>query len=286
MNCTVKPLTAADCDLLWAKLDEIWPSEEDAREELLVFKAEDDEGEMIGGCVLSVDMTKNAEFNSLWVDERFRRCGAGSALIRKAERAAYDRGCRLIINAYNFDFQPARPLFEKHGYKLCGIFRDWPGGHEGYALEKKLSGAAAECARFPKETGFAIVRGSEEDGERITALLREFNDSVVPRSHPYADIDRKLVDDRGCMIAGCIAGVSGWDVLHIDLFWEDEAYRDTGAGSCLLWDLEREARSIGARIARAEAADSRYEAFFRKCGYEPIAAYDGESGWSVMEKKL
>ena len=36
-----------------------------------------------------------------------------------------------------FDFQ-ARPLYEKHGYTVCGTFEDYPKGYRLYQLQKLL----------------------------------------------------------------------------------------------------------------------------------------------------
>lgn len=276
MKYKVKPCVENDADFIWekdaAEGRSIVPVQA-GEEEKLVFAAVDAAGALIGGCVLDIDLLKNAEFERLWVDEPYRRRGIGSALIREAERAARERGCRVILNAYNFDFQQARPLFEKHGYRLVGVARDWPRGHECYRLLKRLDDPAKEVFSFgaaPAE----IRPGREEEGAFIAGRLEAYNNAIAPRSHPYLDLDKKLVDDGGNIIAGCIAGVSGWNAAHIDLIWVAEAYRDQGLDAYLLGEIEREARENGAYLARTTAPTDLQAAFFKRHGYTA----NGESG--------
>ena len=285
------PCSEADVEFLWEKYDEepdlSAPPDISAEEERLAFRIDDDEGRIIGGCVLGIDTLRTAEFERLWVDERYRRQGMASALIREAERTAYEKGCRTAVNAFNFDFQPARPLFEKFGYTLCGVSKDWPRGHECYTLIKRLerptNGPVPE--ELSDETRFATAAGSEEDGKYIADRLEEYNSAFAPRVHPYLDLDIKLTDEAGGIIAGCIAGVSGWNCAHTDLIWVSKAYRSRGVGSFLIAETEREAREKGAYIARLDTPASAAP-FFINHGYEITAVYENEPKWYVMQKRL
>ena len=125
----------------------------------------------------------------------------------------------------------------------------------------------------------------EEDGEIIADRLEAYNRSFAPRSHAYLDIDRKIVDDNGTMIAGCIAGVSGWDTLHIDVFWVDDAYCGSNIGSYLLGEIEREAKEKGAYLSNASGMDSQ-AAFFKKHGYEVSVVFEDQPEWYVLHKHL
>lgn len=291
MKYQIKPCADGDADRIRKKDFEIYeslaPTEKGAEEKRLVFKITEDGGAIIGGCVLDIDVSKTAEFERLWVDERYRRQGIAAALICEAERAARANGCHVIINAYSFDFQAARQLFEKHGYRLIGVIKDWPKGHESYTLIKKLDCSSKEYAplKLLERTEFEITPGSDEDGDVIAARLEEYNSSIAPRTHPYLDLDKKIVDDKGCMIAGCIAGVSGWDTAHIDVIWVNEPYRNQGVGSYLLGEIEREAKERGAGLARVDAIDIQ-AAFFKKHGYTVDVIYEGCPKWYVMRKPL
>ena len=290
MKYEIKPCVEGDADRIWEKDFEVFkslvPTEKGAEEERLVFKISDESG-IIGGCVLDIDLSKNAEFERLWVDERYRRHGMASALIRAAERAAQEKGCRIVINAYCFDFQGARSLFEKHDYQIIGITQNWPKSHESYTLIKRLSSSSKNCIPWEPfgQSRFEIRPGSEEDGEVIANRLEEFNNSIAPRTHPYLDIDKKIVDDKGNMIAGCIAGVSGWDTAHIDVIWVDEPCRNQGIGSYLLGEIEREAKENGAYLVRTDAMDLQ-AAFFKKHGYTVSTIYEDDPKLYVMQKAL
>lgn len=290
MKYEIRPCVESDTDLIWEKLFEVYESivqtENGAEEERLIFKITNESG-IIGGCVLDIDLSKNAEFERLWVDERYRRQGMASALICAAEHAAREKGCRIVINAYCFDFQGARPLFEKHDYRIIGITKNWPKGHESYTLIKRLDISSKDC--FPLEHydqfKFEIMPGSEEDGDVIANELEAYNASIAPRTHPYLDLDKKVLDDKGNLIAGCIAGISGWDTLHIDVLWVDEPYRGQGIGSYLLGEIEREAKENGAYLARTDAMDLQ-KAFFKKHSYTVNVIYEDDPKLYVMQKTL
>ena len=262
---------------------------EQREEETLVFKVTAHDGRLAGGCVLSIDLWKNAEIERLWVEEDFRRQGFGTALVHAAERAAKAKGCHGIAATYVFDYQTAKQLFEACGYALCGIVKDWPRGHENYTFLKILDRIPEE--QIPSERlripGFRLESGSEEDGEILLDALEAYNAAHAPRSHPYRDLDRKLTDGAGHMIAGCIAGVSGWDALHIDILWVDEPYRGQGIGTYLMENVENEARKLGAHIALLGAGDWEAD-FFRKNGYTAAVTQEGpgEHFWYTMQKRL
>ena len=92
MKYDIKPCTEEDADFIDEKLDainhSIVPQEEGAEDEELVFKIADDKGSTIAGCILIIGSWKIAELDIIWVDEKYRRKGLGSALIREAEKAA------------------------------------------------------------------------------------------------------------------------------------------------------------------------------------------------------
>ncbi len=284
MNFTISPCTEGDAEYIWEmdKAESVCAGScSDGSEELIVFKIGSEKGGIIGGCVFSIDLSGTAEFNSLFVDEVFRRRGVGTAIVLEAEREARARGCRMMINAYNFDFQFAKPLFEKLGYRCIGTAQDWPKGHASYTLIKKLGGAGEAYTIYPASVSY----GNAEDGELITARLSEYNSAFAPRTHHYIDLDKKIVDESGNIIGGCIAGVSGWDAAHIDLVWVDARFRGLGLEAALIGEIEREAKALGAYIVRTDAGEAQ-AAFFTEQGYEVIAVYDGEPRWFVMQKKL
>ena len=96
--------------------------EEDAEEEEFVYIVTDESGNLLGGCILSVDGLRTASIYDLWVEEAFRRQGMASALIREAEREAKEHGCYHAMVG-TFDWQ-AKPFYDKHGYMLNDTMTD------------------------------------------------------------------------------------------------------------------------------------------------------------------
>lgn len=285
MKFELTPCEDSDLNELWEKGFETDPAEDNTIPELFVFKVTSDEGSIIGGCVLDIDAMKTAEFDRLWVDEHYRRRGIGSALIRAAEQKALEKGCHMILNSYTFDFQTARSLFERHGYRLIGTVKDWPRGYENYILIKSLECDSEENSveNTHVYAEYEIRAGSEEDGEIIAERLEMFNCSFAPRSHAYIDMNKKITDDKGRMIAGCIAGISGWNTLHIDAFWMDEPFRNSDVGSCLLYETEREAKEKGAYLSSTGGTDEQ-AVFFKNHGYIVTAVIDDKPTWYMMHK--
>ena len=293
MKYDIKPCTEEDADFIEEKLEainhSIVPPEEDGENEDLVFKIVDDEGNTIAGCILIIDSWKIAELDIIWVDEKYRRKGLGSALIREAEKAARERGCYVMILG-TFDFQ-ARPLYEKHGYSLCGTVRDFPRGHENYTLIKRLDQSYQEPS-LSKDlpTRFEISPGNEDDAEIIIKGLDEYNTSQAARNHrKYIPLEKKLLDADGNLIAAIFAGVGRWNSFEIDMIWVDEPYRNQGIGSELLSETEREAKEHGAYFALTEGLPDWQTGFFRKNGYATVGMLeDCPKGHSmqVLEKRF
>lgn len=293
MKYDIKLCTEEDEDFIEEKLDainhSIVPPEEDGEDEDIVFKIADDEGNTIAGCILVIGSWKIAELDIIWVDEKYRRKGLGSALIREAEKAARENGCYVMILG-TFDFQ-ARPLYEKHGYSLCGTVRDFPRGHENYTLIKRLDQSDQEPS-LSKDlpTRFEISPGNEDDAEFIIKGLDEYNTSQAARKHKkYIPLEKKLLDADGNLIAAIFAGVGRWNSFEIDMIWVDEPYRNQGIGSELLAETEREAKEYGAYFALAEGLLDWQTGFFKKNGYATVGTLEDcpkDHSMHVLEKRF
>ena len=99
MKYKIIPCSEGDDELISGKLNTITDSKidyEDAIEdELVVFKVTESDGNIIAGCNLIINCWKVADLDILWVEEKYRKQGIGSALIREAERAAKKRAVIL-----------------------------------------------------------------------------------------------------------------------------------------------------------------------------------------------
>ena len=175
MGHRIIPCVEGDDELIADKLNAITDSKIDfgdrIEDEFVVFKVTDSAGNMIAGCNLLISCWRVADLDILWVEEKYRNQGIGSALIRDAERTSREKGCHFMTLG-TFDFQ-AKPLYEKYGFTVCGIIEDCPAkGHTHYDMIKRLDDpsdenvTAAPCA-------FKIQSGDEDDAEYIDDKLVE-----------------------------------------------------------------------------------------------------------------
>ena len=268
MEYKIIPCVEGDDELVAEKLNKVTDSkidfEDTIEDELVVFKVNDSEGNIIAGCNLMINCWRVADLDILWVEEKYRKQGIGSAMIRKAECAAREKGCHFMTLG-TFDFQ-ARPLYEKHGYSLCGIIEDCPTkGHTHYDMIKRLDGSSDKSVIAASCT-YEIQSGDEDDAEYIDDKLVEYNRSQVPAARDFEWIGRKIPGDNGEPAAAGFAGVNYWNNAFIELLWVDAPRRNQGIGSCLLSDIEREAKKNGACIMIVDARDWNVD-FFQKLGY-------------------
>ena len=124
-----------------------------------IFRALDDETALVAGhaqiqpiAVLLHDC-KGMVIGGLWgrtayswltiemlvVPPALRGQGHGSALMRRAERAARERGC-IGIQVTTFDFQ-AQAFYRRLGFSVFGVQEDIPPGHKLLYLSKRLAPA-------------------------------------------------------------------------------------------------------------------------------------------------
>ncbi|MBQ6151850.1 MAG: GNAT family N-acetyltransferase [Mogibacterium sp.] len=289
LNFEMQPCEEDDAEFFREKIDEISdsivPPAEGANDEYVFLKITDDDDNILGGCIMEIDSWNIAELDILWVDEKYRRQGLGSALIREAERVAREKGC-YAMTLGTFDFQ-ARPLYEKHGYKVVGTIKDWPRGHENYSLMKRLDQPSPEYVPS-NAVAYEIKPASGEEADIIDDGLGDYNHSQAPYEHEFIWLNKKVLDEDGNLIAGIIAGVQGWNSAHIKMMWVDEEQRNRGIGTYLLSDFEREAKEKGAYKVILDALDWQMP-FFEKHGYTICGTLeDCPKGhrWCQMQKLL
>ena len=140
MKYVIEDLTKEEAEYISGKINEIVPHEVDADEEEFVLKIENENGEIIGGCVAEAyEYHWSRMFlDTLWVDERYRHQGLGSMIIREAERIAREKGCRVVtLGTASY---MARPFYEKHGYTVFTTLKK-PSGYISYSLCRQTTAA-------------------------------------------------------------------------------------------------------------------------------------------------
>jgi GNAT superfamily N-acetyltransferase len=95
----IENLTKEEAIYIGEKINEIVPHEVDADEEEFVLKVENENGEIIGGCIAEAYEYRWSRvlLDTLWVDEDYRHHGIGSMIIHEVERIAREKGCRAML---------------------------------------------------------------------------------------------------------------------------------------------------------------------------------------------
>ena len=107
---------------------------EPGRRKVSIFLRDGDErivGGLLGGIrwdFLYVD--------KLWLEDGLRGEGWGAKLLAAAEGHASSLGCTdSVLETFIF---PARPFYEKQGYRVYGVLAGYPARHDMYFLRKSL----------------------------------------------------------------------------------------------------------------------------------------------------
>ncbi len=268
MKYDLLPLEEGDEDYIDHKIEEydesVVPPDPADADERIVLKIADDDGNVVAGLIFDIG-SKIMWLHVLWVDERYRRQGFASALIRKAERTAREKNCCLSIVG-SFDFQ-AKPFYEKHGYTVYGVVEDWPKGHCNYALRKQLDRPSPDHvpSKPQKESKYEVEVGNEDDLKAICDGLGTYNQTQIPDERVNETLGKKITNKNGEMIAAYIASIDEWNAAYPSV-WVEERYRKQGIGTYLLRELERELKEKGAYVMLVWTSDWQ-AGFFVKQGF-------------------
>ena len=258
-------LTKEDAEYIGEMIDEIVPHEVDKDEEDFVLKIENENGEIIGGCVaIAYEYHWSRMFlNELWVDERYRHHGIGSMILREVERIAREKGCRVVtLGTVSY---MARPFYEKHGYAVFTTIKI-PNGYISYSLVKYLDRDTPEYVPTNNsDTRFKLSLGNDDDAEVIEKGLDTYSKAYVHESETV-DFCKKLVDNEGSFTAGVIADTEKGDIGSIVALFVEEPLRRKGLGTYLLKEAEKFAKENGASMVFTNAGDWNV-GFFKKNGY-------------------
>ena len=254
--------------------------------ELVSKKIVDKDGKIIAGCDAYIYAWGGCYVDDMWVDEKYRRHELGSHALQAVEKVAEERGCHIIWLG-TWDFQ-ARPYYEKHGYRVFATIYDCPKGHIDYHLFKLVDKNAHK--RQLKPIDYEVVDGNEEDAEFICDQLDNgYNAKHLDIKHDYIKINRKLVNDKGEIVAAIMAGVDEIDVAWIWKIWVDEKYRHQGLGTLLIKHFEKKAKEKGATKILSEEVYDWNVGFFLKSNYKiagELKDLPKGHGYFILEKDL
>ena len=265
MDYTIEDLTKEDAGYIGEKINEIVPHEVDADEEEFVLKIENEEGEMIGGCVATAYEYRWSRvlLDDLWVDERYRHHGIGSLILREVERIAREKGCRVVtLGTASY---MARPFYEKHGYTVFTTLKK-PNGYISYSLVKYLDKDTPEYVPTDNSgTRFKVSFGNDDDAKVILNGLDAYSEAYEQECE-RVDFYKKLVDKEGRFIAGVIADADKGETGFVDALLVEEPLRRQGLGTYLLKEAEKFASENGASMVMTNAGEWNVE-FFKNNGY-------------------
>lgn len=117
---------------------------------------------------------------------------------------------------------------------------------------------------------YKIESCTDGDADYIIDRLVWYNLSQVPAEQEilFDTLDKKITDDKGKIIAGCVARIYCWNVAYIDTLWVDEKYRGTGLGTKLLAEVEKTAKDKGCYLIHLDTFDFQAKEFYERQGYK------------------
>ncbi|HXJ16262.1 MAG TPA: N-acetyltransferase [Candidatus Polarisedimenticolia bacterium] len=97
------------------------------------------DGQIIGFC-LTAHERNSGYIITMDVLAEHRRKGVGTMLLTAAERQLAASGVRAIALETATDNSSAIAFWQKHGYRKCGVKKDYyPGGRDAFSMSKPLA---------------------------------------------------------------------------------------------------------------------------------------------------
>ena len=265
MEYTIEDLTKEEAAYIGEKINEIVPRETDADEEEFVLKIENENGEIIGGCIAEAyEYHWSRMFlDTLWVEERWRHHGLGSLIIREVERIAREKGCRVVtLGTASY---MARPFYEKHGYTVFTTL-EMANGFISYSLVKYLDRDTPDYVPTDNSGArFRVSLGNDDDAEVIENGIAAYSEAYEQK-YERVDYLKKLVDKDGGFAAGVIADAEKGGNGFVNALFVEEPLRRQGLGTYLLREAEKLAKEHDASMILTTAGDWNV-GFFQKNGY-------------------
>ena len=265
MEYKIEGLTREEAAYIGGKINEIVPREVDADEEEFVLKIENENGEIIGGCIAEAyEYHWSRMFlNTLWVDERWRHHGLGSLIIREVERIAREKGCRVVtLGTASY---MARPFYEKHGYTVFTTLKK-ANGFISYSLVKYLDRDTPDYVPTDNSGArFQVSLGNDDDADVVENGIAAYSEAYEQK-YERVDYLKKLVDKDGNFMAGVIADAEKGGNGFVNALFVEEPLRRQGLGTVLLQEAEKLAKENDAPMVLTTAGDWNV-GFFQKNGY-------------------
>lgn len=117
---------------------------------------------------------------------------------------------------------------------------------------------------------------SSDEVDFLEEMIQEHNSLSIPfdQEEPFIKISRCVKDEDGKVIGGIVAYSVMWHILYIDTLWVDKPLRNSGIGSILLRDVEKEAIEMGCHLSHLSTFDFQGKDFYIKNGYSIFGTLD------------
>ena len=118
---------------------------------------------------------------------------------------------------------------------------------------------------------YEMLHINGEDADYIDDRIVEYNLSKMPAERENGRVvkwfGRKVINDDGRIIGGCVALRTVWNTAEVSALWVDEKYRNRKIGTDLLYEVEREAKENGCTVISLDTFDWQAKEFYEKNGY-------------------
>ena len=108
---------------------------------------------------------------------------------------------------------------------------------------------------------------AKEDKAHIFKQLDDYNNSQVPFTQPHDIPIQKCIKDGGEVVAGILADIYCWNILHISILWVKEECRGKGYATALINYAEERAIEVGCKLAHLDTFDFQARGLYEKLGY-------------------
>ncbi len=113
-----------------------------------------------------------------------------------------------------------------------------------------------------------IEPATQADISFLRAEILAFNNRHVPFVSEQLIAKDYVVKENGIVIAGIKGMIYHWNILYIDVLFVAESHRGKNLASRLLYQVEWEAKAVGATLSHLDTFDFQAKDFYLKQGYE------------------
>jgi GNAT superfamily N-acetyltransferase len=123
---------------------------------------------------------------------------------------------------------------------------------------------------------YKILKATSQELKTLDQAITDFNIQVATEL-PKAEIHRldfSAKNEPGELLGGIQAYWVNWGILHVELVYVFESYRDHGIASGLLQHVEQIAKQNKCHIAHLDTFDFQAKDFYLKQGYAIFGTLD------------